>query len=288
MGRSCRFPGRRSGLSLWVPVAAAIAGLSAAAYFEKAAALMAHDGYPAPEDRPMLQTVAEIGVAPGQTFDLEKISPLKRRGLENAVWFVKCFFHSRAPGSQGDFDPSGCPKRLLGVLNRLSDRAADVKNGWDIRLNIGTYGTNYTVRAVVALVGFGANLPEDAVYPSTSIDADGRPLNGGSRYALHFNESGIPPADVFWSLTMYDSHGFLIENELNRFAVRSLSKLSYNADGSMDIWIQRNNPGEKLESNWLPAPPGDFKLMLRLYGPRPEVLSDNWAPPGVSRIGNTP
>ena len=131
-----------------------------------------------------------------------------------------------------------------------------------MRVDIGSYGTNYMLRAFVALIGFGANLPEDAVYASTSNDADGQPLDGRSRYVLHFDEGSIPPADNFWSLTMYDSRGFLIANELNRFRVGSLSNnLSANPSGSLDIWIQYTNPGERLLSNWLPAPSGRFKII---------------------------
>jgi hypothetical protein len=87
---------------------------------------------------------------------------------------------------------------------------------------------------------------------------------------------------------MYDARGFLVDNELHRYAAGSLRNPSYNANGSLDIWIQRDNPGGTREANWLPAPPGKFKLILRLYGPRPEVLANKWAPPGVRRTGPAP
>jgi hypothetical protein len=270
-----------------VPVAAEIAQLTAADYFGKAASLMAHDGYAAPDDKPMIERLARIGVVPGQPFDLSKLDPSKRRGVEAAVFFSKCWFHLHAAGSQGNFDPSGCPRPLLGVLNGFFSRRTPI-NGWDIRLDIGKYGTDYTLRAFVALLGFGANLPEDAVYPWTAVDSEGQPLSGANRYTLHFEKAGLPPADVFWSLTMYDARGFLVDNELHRYAAGSLRNPSYNADGSLDIWIQRDNPGGAREANWLPAPPGKFKLILRLYGPRPEVLANKWAPPGVGRTATAP
>jgi hypothetical protein len=266
-----------------VPVAAEIARLTSAEYFGKAASLMAHDAYAAPDDQPMLERLAQIGVVPGQRFEMEKLDPSKRRGIEGAVFFIKCWFHTRAPGSQGDFNASGCPSRLLGVLNGLLERAANVKNGWDIRLKIGKYGTDYPVRAFVALLGFGANLPEDAIYPSTVVDSEGRALHGANQYTLHFDKESLPPANVFWSLTLYDARGYLVDNELSRYAVGSLKNLSYNAGGSLDIWIQRDNPGAAREANWLPAPPGEFKLMLRLYGPTSEVLANRWAPPAIRR-----
>lgn len=269
-----------------VPVAAEIARLTTADYFGRAASLMSRDAYPAPEDKPMVERLAGIGVVPGEPLDFEKLDPSKWRGVENAALFAKCWFHTRAPGSQGTLDPSRCPRRLLSILNGLLDRAANVKNGWDIRLNIGKYGTDYAVRAFVTLLGFGANLPEDAIYPSTVVDSEGRPLNGANRYILHFDKDGLPPADIFWSLTMYDGRGFLVNNKLHRYSVGSLTSPSYNADGSLDIRIQQDNPGGAYEASWLPAPPGEFKLMLRLYGPTPEVLTNRWVPPGVRRFGD--
>ncbi len=94
-----------------------------------------------------------------------------------------------------------------GRHDRLGPAASAPRvNGWSVLLdNIGTYGTSYRQRAIVALAGLGANLPADAIYPTAFTDGDGQPLDGAKSYVLHFAKGGLPPADAFWSLTMYDS-----------------------------------------------------------------------------------
>jgi hypothetical protein len=101
---------------------------------------------------------------------------------------------------------------------------------------------------------------------------------------MHFPKGQTPPADGFWSLTMYDGDYFFVKNPLNRYTVSSRSMFKYNDDGSLDLIIQHENPGKDRESNWLPAPAGKFILMLRLYWPRetaPSILDGSWEPPAV-------
>jgi hypothetical protein len=147
---------------------------------------------------------------------------------------------------------------------------------------MGNYGTDYLQRACVELIGLGANLPEDAIYPVCYVDVDGRPLTGESRYVWHFDAGGLPPVRAFWSATLYDAEGFQVANELNRFAIGDRDDLSFNDDGSLDILIQRDRP-EGGTSNWLPTPEGGFNLCARLYYPKPEVLDGSWSPPPVRR-----
>jgi len=134
------------------------------------------------------------------------------------------------------------------------------------------------------MVGLGANLPADAVYPLSIADADGKPLDGANNYVMHFEQSELPPVSAFWSVTMYDAAGYQVPNLLNRFAIGDRDPLKFNADGSLDLYIQSNSPGADREANWLPSPKsGQLGLTMRLYAPKPPVLEGNWAPPPVRR-----
>jgi hypothetical protein len=111
-------------------------------------------------------------------------------------------------------------------------------------------------------------------------DAEGKPLKGENKYLLHFAKAELPPVGAFWSLTMYDAEGFLVANPLNRFAVGDRDALKYNPDGSLDIYIQHENPGKDKEPNWLPAPKsGAISPTMRLYVPRATVTDGRWNPP---------
>ncbi len=104
---------------------------------------------------------------------------------------------------------------------------------------------------------------------------------------MHFDRGQAPPADAFWSLTMYDARYFFVDNPLNRYTLSSRSKFKYNADGALDLYLQNENPGPEKESNWLPAPKGRFIPMLRLYWPReqpPSVINGTWKIPRVKAV----
>jgi hypothetical protein len=71
-------------------------------------------------------------------------------------------------------------------------------NGWEMNTDtIGVYGNYYLKRAIVAMVGLGANPPEDAVYPLNVADSHGRPLTGDHDYLLHFAKDELPPVEAF-------------------------------------------------------------------------------------------
>ena len=133
---------------------------------------------------------------------------------------------------------------------------------------MGVYGNYYLKRASVAQLGLGANLPEDAIYPVNLGDETGTPLDGANKYTIHFEKGAAPPANAFWSITLYDPDGFQVANSLNRFAVSSWMPFKYNPDGSLDLYFQNENPGNGKEANWLPAPKGAFNLTMRLYAPK--------------------
>src|SRR5713226_6454644 len=111
-------------------------------------------------------------------------------------------------------------------------------------------------------------LPQDAVYPTSEVDGDGKPYSGANKYVMHFPKGQTPPADGFWSITMYNADYFFVDDKLNKYMVSPGNDLKYNDDGSLDLYIQNESPGKDKEANWLPAPKDKFILMMRLYWPK--------------------
>ena len=212
-------------------------------------------------DWSMITRLRGIGFETGKSFDLKKLDGKLlsefSRGAKDAM-------------------------KNMGALAKKTGRPV---NGWAMNTDtMGVYGNFYVKRAIVALVGLGANQPEDAIYPLNFADADGEPLVGENKYVLHFSANEIPPANAFWSLTMYDSAGFQVANVLNRFAISSWMPLKFNSDGSLNLYIQHETPGADRESNWLPAPAkGELGVTLRLYAPQGRALSGEWNPPAVRK-----
>ena len=155
--------------------------------------------------------------------------------------------------------------------------------GWIYTTRSGAYGVDYLYRAAIAQCCVGENLPQDAVYPALSSDSEGRPLDGNSKYLLRFERGKLPPVDAFWSVTAYDIDGYFIPNALKRQAIGDRDKLVTNADGSLDLSLQADSPGQEKEANWLPVGKAPFTLLMRLYSPREVFLEGNWAPPPVVR-----
>jgi hypothetical protein len=156
-------------------------------------------------------------------------------------------------------------------------------NGWSITLNCGKLGDGILLRAACAKFIPAANLAEEAVYWTTTVDSEGNTLNGQHDYILHFPPGGLPPNDAFWSLTMVNSQRLMVANPISRYDVSDRSGLLPGADGSIDIYIQQTAPAGH-ESNWLPAPPGDFILMLRAYQPGAAILSGEYQVPPVVEV----
>ena len=214
---------------------------------------------PAPTDGPMVAKLNKIGLVAGQGFDAAKLGPSQAQGLNGP-------FHA-----------------ALEKIRAYGKDAFTVVNGWSFTLKTGVYGTDYLQRAAIAMVDLGANQPQDIIEMTTQKDAAGEPLDGSQRYVLHFPKSQTPPAHGFWSLTLYNAEHFLVANPLNRYKLNS-SSLRYNRDGSLNLYIQKDSPGQAKESNWLPAPADKFELMLRLYWPKEPVLKGSWTPPAVQRL----
>jgi hypothetical protein len=209
-------------------------------------------------DQPILAQMRRIGMERGKSFDLDRVDAAIRAGLTAA------------------------PEEALKLMAWKVSSIARVANGWSMNTDtMGVYGNYYLKRAIVAQLGLGANLPEDAIYPLSLADDSGNPTDGGSAYILHFDKGATPPVDAFWSVTLYDSDGFQVANSLNRFAVSSWMPFKYNPDGSLDLYVQNASPGAAKESNWLPAPKGAFNLTMRLYAPKSDALTGKWNPPPV-------
>jgi len=143
---------------------------------------------------------------------------------------------------------------------------------------------SYTARAVAARVGLWGNHAYEAAYPMVDVDSDGERLTGARSYTLRFDE--LPPVDAFWSLTMYDTPDyFLVDNPIDRYSVGDRTPgLRYGPDGSLTIAIQHEQPTNEAEpANWLPAPEGEFRPVLRLYQPEPAVLDGSYQIPPIRR-----
>jgi hypothetical protein len=140
---------------------------------------------------------------------------------------------------------------------------------------------------LITAIGLGANRPQDAVYPTSEGPNIAESYTGAKKYVMHFPKGELPPADGFWSLTMYDKDYFFVQNPINRQSISARQNLKPNADGSVDLDIQNESPGADKESNWLPAPKDKFILMMRLYWPKetpPSILDGSWKIPPVKAV----
>ncbi len=154
-------------------------------------------------------------------------------------------------------------------------------NGWTTIYGCGVPGNGMLFRAACAQVFPGpVNVPEEAMYWTTSGDGAGHMLNGRNQYVLRFPPGGLPPNDAFWSLTMGDARNRFVANPINRYSVSDRSGLVPNADGSIDIYMQNALPAGR-ESNWLPAPAGNFIVWLRAYMPGPVILRGEYKVPPI-------
>ncbi len=157
-------------------------------------------------------------------------------------------------------------------------------NGWITMYGCGVPGNGMFLRAAQAWVFLGPiNVPQEAMYWWTNSDGAGQVLDGNRDYIMHFPAGQLPPNDAFWSLTMGDAKNRFVANPINRYSVSDRSGLVPNADGSVDIYLQRTAPAGH-ESNWLPAPSGNFILWLRVYIPGAAILDRKYAVPPVVEV----
>jgi hypothetical protein len=212
-------------------------------------------------DEPIIARMKRIGIERGKSFDFAKLDPVVQKALARA------------------------PSDAQALMKWKVPTIAKVVNYWSMNTDtVGVYGNYYLKRAVITQMGLGANVPEDAIYPFNLGDETGSPLNGTNKYVLHFDKSQLPPVTAFWSVTLYDSEGFQVANPLNRFALSNWMPFKYNADGSLDLYVQNESPGPGKETNWLPAPKGAFNLTMRLYAPNQDALTGKWNPPPIVKV----
>jgi hypothetical protein len=231
--------------------------LSADKYLALAAEILKYQP-PHITDQPIIARLKRVGFEVGKSFDLNAADPAVKKGLESA------------------------PADAQALMQWKVQTLARVVNNWSMNTDtMGVYGNYYLKRAIVAQLGLGANLQGDAIYPLNLGDSEGKPLDGANTYTIHFDKDQAPPAQAFWSITLYDPEGFQVANPINRFAVSSWMPFKYNPDGSLDLYFQNESPGPDKEANWLPAPKGPYNLTMRLYAPKSEALTGKWNPPPV-------
>jgi hypothetical protein len=218
-----------------------------------------------PSEKALMARFAQLGVGPGKRFDAQALSPEMRKAVEDGMadaWL--------------EFDELG--KQVA---------AGKVTSG-DIAGSRAYLKNNYLYRMRATVGGIYGNSKEEAIYPVYYQDSAGQKLDGAkSRYALRFAPGQLPPVNAFWSLTMYELPSrMLVVNPLNRYLINlpMLPDLQRDADGGITLYLQHDSPGKEKETNWLPAPNGDFLAALRLYWPKSEAMNGGWKPPALQRI----
>jgi hypothetical protein len=225
------------------------------------------ENLPAAKDKQLLEMFATVGIGPGLGESLDKLDVASKRGLARAA-----------------ADGWAMVEGMLaaGVSNRIV-------NGWIFPPpTLGRQGAvddDFRGRAVCSIGGIICNDAAEAVYIIAFADADGQKLDGANRYTLRFEKGALPPAEEFWSLTMYDPAHNLVDNPINRYAIRDRSPFKQEADGSTILYLQSTSPGTDKETNWLPTPKqGAFSLALRTYGPGEPIVKQTWQPPTVKKV----
>jgi hypothetical protein len=238
-----------------------VAEMSASDFFSSLAELMAR--YPPHAgDGPMLQRMARLGMEPGERFDISRLPPDIRTAIE-----------SGAQRGQATVRSPIQPRPRRGDAWRMPER------------RLGSYGTDYALRARAARALGVTPLPEDEIVLRAHADSDGRPLDGSFRYEVRFDRGQLPPADGFWSMTLYNDRRELYDNAINLYAVGSRHPVVPALDGTSTVYVQYAQPTGELVRNWLPAPQsGRFTLMLRIYQPREDAVEGLWTPPSIRRI----
>jgi hypothetical protein len=217
-----------------------------------------------PSEQALMARFARLDIGAGKTFDWGKFSPEIQAAIGQGIadaWADFAKLKKRAEtGEVGSGDVFGTREHL--------------KN-------------NYLYRMGGAVMGIWGNSEEEAIYPTYLVDADGQKLDGAHRYTLRFAPGQLPPANSFWSLTMYELPASLLTaNPINRYLLNSpmLPDFVRDADGGITIYIQHDSPGKAREPNWLPAPKGAFSVVMRLYWPKAEALDGTWKLPPLKLV----
>ncbi|MDW9844109.1 DUF1214 domain-containing protein [Sinorhizobium meliloti] len=207
----------------------------------------------------LVASFKQIGLSVGGGFQWKSLDEATKKGLERAI----------KTGEQ--------------IVDSKWAAAGEITNGWKYTFAGGRAGYDPGLRAALAKYEVGAQLSDQVIYPNTSVDDRGEPLNGSRKYVLHFDAGKLPPVSVFWNMAMYGSDMLFVENDFKRYSIGSTTDgLKQDADGSLTILIQKNKPADT--ANWLPAPEGDFNLTMRFYGPETTVLDGSYRLPAVRPV----
>lgn len=212
----------------------------------------------------MAKMYAQLGIGPG--LDVDKMSPAVKQGLVRAA-------------KQGAMIVTSAPNYNVG---------RKMVNGWG--MTPPNWGRNapdghYLVRAAKSLGGFITHDQEENIYPATFIDDKGELLVDSRKYVLRFAPGALPPANAFWSTTLYGPDFNFVDNPINRYSIGDRTQgLKKDADGGLTLYIQKDAPGADKDSNWLPSAGGNFHLVLRMYLPKTEALNGTWQPTAVQRV----
>ncbi len=224
-------------------------------------------GNPLNPPNPQLVSKLEIiGIGPGKTPSTEANETI-RNALEGGI----------AQGQK--------------LIEARATKLGPIVNGWQYsNPRTGMYGNDYLLSAATVLaINIAPNVPQEATYPVTTVDGDGKQLNGSNNYVIHFDPGQTPPINKngYWSITIYNEKDYLVENPLNRYSINSVRNESkFNEDGSLDLYIQHTTPGIDKESNWLPSPSGNFTLMMRIYIPQENAINGEYQIPPVRLVRN--
>jgi hypothetical protein len=217
-----------------------------------------------PSEKALMDRFATIGVGAGQTFDASKLSPETKQAIEAGMADAWAEF-----------------KDLLGRINKGEVTSGDAFGTREYLKN------NYLYRMGAAVTAIYGLSKEEAIYLPYFVDGDGQKLDGTNRYSLGFKKGQLPPANSFWSLTLYDQPAsLLVANPINRYLLNStmLSQFKMDDDGGLTLHVQNESPGKDTEANWLPSPKGPVWVVLRLYVPKPDALEGRWIAPPMKRL----
>lgn len=224
--------------------------------------------FAAPQDneKDLLARFATIGIAPGAPFKFNQLSAEQRKALEDGIADAKAEFAT--------FKKDKLDTQQIATGDLFGSRD-HLKN-------------NYLYRYAGAQVGLFGNSADEATYFNYVVDSEGKPANGARHsYTVHFAKDQLPPADAFWSLTLYDAKTkLLVPNHKKRYVINSrmLPNLKLDADGGLTLALQHHEPPKAEQSNWLPAPPGPFYAVLRMYLPKPEANNGQWKLPPLTPL----
>jgi hypothetical protein len=212
-----------------------------------------------PGEAALMALFDRAGFGPSVTFEPERLSASRQQTLLSAIDAAQRLI------KQSGFKPTS------------------VVNGWMVSSAVGDPGFDYLLRAELARGGY-VNAPEESIYPAAVTDERGDFLSGGHRYRIRFAPGGLPPVNAFWSITAYDSNSQLTANPINRYTIGDRTPgLVYDPDGGLTLLLSSREP-DAGASNWLPVPSGPFHLVTRLYLPKEEALSGEYALPPVKRV----